>query len=401
MQKINKLTIYNIIFLLRATTLLAPIMLLFYQYNGLSAQELFFFQGIFYLTSILSEIPIGYLSNIIPRKRVLLLSFLIYVTVITLWLSIKGYFIILFGEIFFAISKIMMDNAMSGYLYDFLLENKSENKMPKQYSYLNFYLALGTTFAAIIGTYIYSHYGIKQVLICQIFILSVAIALLSLLPNIKITRDTNINLKNSVKVFSKSINEILRDKNIKYHIFQSGLLTSCSILFAISFQPIIQNALLPVYMFGVVAFVNHGTRAIASFISGKFNHNFRLGFLSNFLLVTYIISFILILLSYKTDHQLLTIVTIILICIFIGIQLIFTVLHISRLHKHVPNNSRGSVMAVNNFISRATTATILISSKLLIDKKLYFENYYICILLIFIILCIYFNKKINDSKEIV
>ena len=111
---------YNLAFLLRSAMLLVPIMLLFYQENGLGVRELLYFQGIFYLTSIIVEIPVGYLSNNISRKHLLLISFSIYMGITLLWLHYHGYFIILVGEILFAISKIIMDNAMSGYLYDYL-----------------------------------------------------------------------------------------------------------------------------------------------------------------------------------------------------------------------------------------------------------------------------------------
>ena len=62
---------FNLALLLRSILLLTPVTLLFYQENGLTAQHLFFFQGIFYLTSILSEIPVGYISDAISRKYLL------------------------------------------------------------------------------------------------------------------------------------------------------------------------------------------------------------------------------------------------------------------------------------------------------------------------------------------
>ena len=118
---------FNLALFLRAIILLSPVMLLFYQENGLSVKELFFFQGIFYLTSILAEFPVGYISDIISRKKVLLISLAIYGGINLMWLVGHGYFIILLGEILFGLSKVMMDNAMSGYLYDYLSsKNKKE-----------------------------------------------------------------------------------------------------------------------------------------------------------------------------------------------------------------------------------------------------------------------------------
>ena len=104
MQAVDiKICKFNIALFLRAALLMQPVMLLFYQENGLSVKELFFFQGIFYLTSLIFEIPAGYLSDTISRKRVLIISFIIFLSINVLWLFCHGYYAILTGEILFAI----------------------------------------------------------------------------------------------------------------------------------------------------------------------------------------------------------------------------------------------------------------------------------------------------------
>ena len=120
---------YNLALFLRAAILLSPVMLLFYQENGLSVQDLFFFQGIFYLTSIIMEFPAGYLSDLISRKQVMLISFVIFLGINFMWLFGHGYFVILLGEILFGVSKVLMDNAVSGYLYDYLITKNNNAGM--------------------------------------------------------------------------------------------------------------------------------------------------------------------------------------------------------------------------------------------------------------------------------
>lgn len=396
----NMTMFFYIAIFLRAMTLLTPIALLFYQYNGLSVVELFYFQGIFYLTSILSEAPVGYFSDIISRKKILIFSFSLFLLVIAFWLFFKGYYVVLIGEICFAISKIMMDNTMSGYLYDLLKKHNSEGSMPKCYSYLNIYLALGTTVAALLGTFLYSYGGIRLVLLAEIILIFSAIILVSYLPDINHShRDLRLS-KNKISYFWKSLKLLHAKKEIKYHIYQSGLLTSCSVFFALSFQPIIQNALLPIFMFGFVGFLNHGLRALASYISGKYNKLFDLSKVSKILLIAYSLSFIFILFSYKTGNKILSIFTIVITCVLIGLQLIFTILHVSRLHKLVSSQQRGSIMAINNFVSRIMTAVLLISSKLLINNNMNLEIYYLLVLIIFFIFSSFFNNRIKEVKDV-
>lgn len=66
---------FNLALFLRSILLLTPIYIFFYQENGLTVKDLFLFQGIFYLASIIFEIPVGYLSDNIERKNLLLISF--------------------------------------------------------------------------------------------------------------------------------------------------------------------------------------------------------------------------------------------------------------------------------------------------------------------------------------
>ena len=253
---------FNIALFLRAILLLSPILLLFYQENGLSVNELFLFQGIFYLTSIIVETPVGYLSDNMSRRNLLILSFIIFISIAVLWFFYHGYWIILIGEMLFAVSKVMMDNAMSGYLYDYLTSKGESTRMVNYYGYLNFYLALGTAFAALLGTYFYAKFGSHFILISEFCLVLVSIFLVLSIPNIK--RQNH----DGVQKFFVNMKAICSNKAIIYYILYSGILTSYSILFALSFQPLMQNAMFPVMLFGVAAFFNHGLRALAGVVAG-------------------------------------------------------------------------------------------------------------------------------------
>lgn len=385
---------YNIAFFLRAMMLLYPILLLFYQQNGLSVQELFFFQGISYLVSIIAEVPVGFFSNNYSRKNLLIISFFMYLTVTLLWLFYTGYFIVLIGEILFGLSKIIMDNAMSGYLYDYLEKQNKQEKMVKYYGYLNCFLALGTAFAAILGVLIYSNYGTKAILTTEVIIIGVIIALIASMPGInKVKKEC---LLQNIRDYFRNLDLIINDEKLIYYILFSGILTSCSILFALSFQPMLQKSLLPIFMFGVVAFVNHFIRALSGCVA-KFFKNVNLNNYLRILLLLYSLSFFLIICSFCLKNSIFTVLVIIMVCFIIGFQLIFTILHVSRLHKFVQIGNRGALMSVNNLFSRIITAGVLVSSKLFFDKY-NFEKYYIILFILFFITYTYLILRLNKVK---
>lgn len=385
---------YNIAFFLRAMMLLYPILLLFYQQNGLSVQELFFFQGISYLVSIIAEVPVGFFSNNYSRKNLLIISFFMYLTVTLLWLFYTGYFIVLIGEILFGLSKIIMDNAMSGYLYDYLEKQNKQEKMVKYYGYLSCFLALGTAFAAILGVLIYSNYGTKAILTTEVIIIGVIIALIASMPGInKVKKEC---LLQNIRDYFRDLDLIINDEKLIYYILFSGILTSCSILFALSFQPMLQKSLLPIFMFGVVAFVNHFIRALSGCVA-KFFKNVNLNNYLRILLLLYSLSFFLIICSFCLKNSIFTVLVIIMVCFIIGFQLIFTILHVSRLHKFVQIGNRGALMSVNNLFSRIITAGVLVSSKLFFDKY-NFEKYYIILFILFFITYTYLILRLNKVK---
>jgi len=395
----HDLNIYkmNIAFFLRSFLLLTPITLFFYQENGLTVQTLFLFQGIFYLTSICSEIPVGYLSDKFSKKNIILVSFVLFLLRSLLWITCRGYWIIMLGEILFAISKVMMDNTMSGYLYDYLSSKNKSNKIVKYYGFLNFFLATGTSLAALAGTYIYKMNGSKTVLLGEMILIIIAILLMSTMPQ---TKPDNSVKHNKSKDFVKYTQVFFRNKAIINYVLYSGLLTSCSVLFALSFQPLMQHSLFPLMYFGVVAFINHILRALSSAISGLAQKYCSIRTLIIPLYFLYLGAFALIFKIINSINIKLNFAFIIIICIIIGCQLLFTIMHIGRLHHMVSVSRRGAIMSVNNFISRFMTATILLSSKFFIDK-LGLQNFYIIVFAIFFIIASYLMVSTYKIKEFV
>ncbi len=389
---------FNLALLLRSILLLTPVTLLFYQENGLTAQHLFFFQGIFYLTSILSEIPVGYISDAISRKYLLIISCLLYFTVLTCWINFHGYYVILFGEILFAIAKVMLDNAMPGYLYDYLNKRKKPDMMVKYYGYLHFYLALGTAIAAILGTYLYARFGSGKLLFTEALFIFVSIILLLSLPAIKPAKKNIESVKNKIKEFVVNTKSLYSNELIKWHIIYSGLLTSLSILFAVSFQPLLQNAFAPIFLFGVVAFSNHGIRALSGIISSKFLRKFDLRKLIRPLYLLYILAFVCVFAAIKLPSVVVVAILILILCLIIGCQLVFTILHVSRLQKFVAMENRGNLMSINNLISRFLAAVMLISSKFSIGK-LDMLWYFGIIFVLYLMICTYIMIKVYNVKE--
>lgn len=401
-KKYKDTNIYKLYFasFFRELLFLSPVVLLFYIENGLGIKELFLFQGLFFLISILLEIPLGQFSDRISKKTTLFLSYVLFFIGLSVWFLFKGYFPILIGEVLFAISKVLFDNAKSSYLYDYLsLKNKCD-EMSNKYAKLNIFLALGGTISALTGSFLYGEYGSKIVLSIMLIITFFCLILVSSLSTKK-----NENEKKYYKDYKEKIRDVYsfvqtirKNKNISYYIYYSGLLTSLSIVFALSFQPLLLKVASPIFLFGIVGFFNHGVRALFSGLTCKALDLFRIKSMIKPLFFLNIISFIFIFVILFTKNIFVTILLIFLICLNIGFQLMFTIRHVSRLHFFVSSDKRGSLISVNNLFSRGTTAILLFSSRFFIDK-LGFENYYFALFFIFLILGSYLVLKLNSCGE--
>lgn len=369
-KKIKKqdFTIYkfNIALFLRTLTLLSPIILFFYNENGLETKDLFFCQGIFLFFAILFDIPIGYFSNNKSRKHLLISSFIIYFIATLLWLFFKGYYVILIGEILYAISKTAMDNITPSYLYDYC---KNKRKTIEEYiGNATFFTFFGTTLSSILGAFLYSRFNSTFILILECILITLAIILMCSIPNIKINKDEEKN-KYSIIQYLNTTKNILKNKSISYYIFYSGLLQAFSILFVLCFQPLMKNSLFPIMLFGIITFINQFIRSFASVIAGKYFKNVYIKNLVIPLFLLYILAFGLIFIINQNTNILFNFTLMFFICLIIGAQTIFMVLHMSRIQKLVPLNQKGSLMAANNIIARFLPALILISTRIFLNSQ--------------------------------
>ena len=101
----NALKIINFSTFLQQQRYIVAISYLFYLQNGLNLSDFLLFQSIFYFTSLIMEIPAGYIADIFSRKKVLIFSYLLFMFRIILWIFAPNYWTILIGEILYGLSK--------------------------------------------------------------------------------------------------------------------------------------------------------------------------------------------------------------------------------------------------------------------------------------------------------
>ncbi|MBI5066151.1 MFS transporter [Candidatus Woesearchaeota archaeon] len=128
-----------------------PIMVLFWQENGLSLTQVMFLQSLFSIAMVILEIPTGYLADLFGRKKILFLSgmnFLIGVSVYSIGFNFISF---LMAELFFALAVSFYSGTGSAFIYETLIDLKQKNNYSKIWGNAKFYGLLAIAFANVVG----------------------------------------------------------------------------------------------------------------------------------------------------------------------------------------------------------------------------------------------------------
>ena len=401
------LGLYNIAAFLRSQLFLLPVLLFFYQENGLSVGDFYLIQGLIVFFAFLFEIPAGYLGDIFPRKYILITAYALFLGRLFLWIFFRGFEIILIGEFLYSCSKACFDSVSSSFIYDILKKNNEEKKMVKAYSNFNAAMYIGTGIAALLGAGLYEKLGSHVLLISEFVIYSTAILLLSMLPNAHIpVKDHVVNLKERLKKFWVAVRYILKSRKYCYLVLFSGFMVGVSHFFFWSFQPLMKssginpsvsftdladsigwdarvfgeatwnylvslNWLDYIKVMGVVIFINNVIRSSFSYFAASVAKKISLFTLGNISFGLEIVGCALSFILMKMGHisPLNCLLFIIFLCVCIGLQLMFTISHISRLHRLINPKIRSLSSSVNMMTGRLLTSVMLMAPKFLLKNE--------------------------------
>lgn len=361
------LEIFNFSAFLQTQILMLPVLMYFYEENGLTTGDLFLFQGIFSITALLFEIPAGYIGDIFPRRNVLIFSYGLFLARLILWSFFGGYWIVLAGEILYSLSKAFYSGVADGYVYDYLKSKQNTKKMLHGYGKLNFFMSIGTALASLIGAPLYKEFGFPVLIGIEIVLNTLAIGMLFMLPKVPSVHKKMNGFSEKYKELFEIAKGTFQHTQLRPYIFYSGIMAATTMVFVWSFQPLMKAVHLPVALFGVIYFINHAFRAGASILLPKTLALCPLPKLGKIAFVLYIMAFLFAVVMAHGVPAYIGMILLTFICMVIGFQLTFTLGHTSRLHTLVPSSIRSTVASVNNMVSRALAGIMLILFKFVFD----------------------------------
>ena len=363
MKAVSPLKRLDIACFLRSQLYLAPVLLLFYQQNGLTITDFVMFQGIFQLTGILFEIPCGYIADVISKKKVLILAFFCFFLRAALWLSFSGVFIVILGELCNALSRSFLSGVYDSYIHDYLRNKNKTKYMLKECGRTNFAMSSGAMFAAIFSATLYAKFGTFILLSLEFILTLISIILLTTLPNPPSDKPSAKTLKDKFIEIKETTTATIKNRNINIYILYSALLFSTTSLFCWCFQPLLKLSVAPIMMFSSIYVINHLLRAGFSFYVNKLEKFF--GFNRLLVVTTFLClySFGSMILSFYFKLPYVTFISLIFVCIGIGFQLAFAISNINHIHQYAASGTRATISSVNNMLQQTISGISLISFK--------------------------------------
>lgn len=243
-----------------------PVMVLFWQENGLSLTEIMILQSLFSIFVVLLEVPTGYFADIFGRKKSLIFaSFFSFFGFLFYSLG-YGFYQFLIAETLLAFALSLISGADSAMLYDTLKDLKKENLYKKIWGNILSYGFVSAAFACVVGGFV-GEVNLRWTIYLTVPFVAM---LIPLAFSLREPRRHKLIFKKGyiVDIFRIIKTVVLNNKRLKWLIIYSGVLLGFNGAGLWLYQPYFQISGLDIVYFGIIfALFN-----IVAAISSKYAH---------------------------------------------------------------------------------------------------------------------------------
>lgn len=322
--------------------LFMPIVVPFYESNGLSMKDIMILQAIYSVAIVVLEIPSGYLADVLGRRKTLILGS-VFGTLGFLTYSLSHGFIgFLVAEIILGIGQSCISGADSAMLYDSLLEKGKQGRYTRFEGRITSLGNIAEALAGILGGFL-AGISLRTPYIAQTFV-----ALIALPAAI-----TLVEPARTVPLISKGFMEIVRiarfalfqDKALRRNILFSAITGTATLTMAWFAQPFFEYAGIGILWFGILWTTLNLTVAITSYTAHFFEQ--YLGQTRSILLIA-----ILIPAGYLALSRFHTPAGVVILYLFYLVRGYATPVLKDYINRITESHIRATVLSVRNFIIR-------------------------------------------------
>ena len=330
-----------------------PIIVLFFQENGLTLTEVMILQSIYSFSVALFEIPSGFIADVFGRKRTIVLSTIFTFIGFLVFSFFGGFYAFAIAQVLVGIGGSLMSGSDSAIIYDTLLETNSKSTYTKiegrSYAIGNF----SEAFAGILGGFL-AVGSIYMPIYVQTSILffSIPIAFTLIEPNMRKENNLDRSFKTVLGVVKFAM---VDNQKLKWLIIYSSAMGVATLSMAWFAQPFFKSINTPLAYFGILWAVLNFSAGITSFNAHKLDKRYNNYKVLFYLSLSMTISFLL--LGYSTSVYGL----IFILFIYLLRGLVTPILR-NEINENTTSNKRATVLSVRSLIIRiffAISAPIL------------------------------------------
>ncbi|MFW5832387.1 MAG: MFS transporter [Prolixibacteraceae bacterium] len=229
--------------------LVMPIIVLFYQDNGMGMQEIFTLKAIYSVAVVIMEIPSGYMADVWGRKKTLILGSILGSAGFLIYSFSFGFWAFVAAEIVLGIGHSFVSGADSAMLYDSLKASGKSEDYVKQEGRITSAGNFAEAIAGVIGGFL-AAISLRTPFYFQFVVAFVAIpaALTMVEPKFHETKVV-ITIKELIQNIR---NTFISNKNLRIAILLSAVTGTATLTFAWLVQPFFKAVNLPVEWFGIL-----------------------------------------------------------------------------------------------------------------------------------------------------
>ncbi|RIH63458.1 MFS transporter [Mariniphaga sediminis] len=328
--------------------LVMPVVVLFYQDNGMGMHEIFVLKAIYSLAIVFLEIPSGWMADVWGRKKTLILGTILGSAGFLMYSFSYGFWAFVAAEIVLGAGHSFVSGADSAMLYESLKADRKSGSYVKHEGRItsagNFAEAIagitaGFLAAVSLRTPFYFQFAVAALAIPAAFTLTE--------PQIKAT--THIH---SVKKIVGDIkNTFLKETNLRVSILLSAVTGTATLTFAWLVQPYFKIIGLPVELFGLLWTVLNLSVGVSSAFAYRFEGRF-----SRRNEVLFIV--ILLALGYFSSGLLISREGLVFLLLFYIVRGLATPVFKNYINLYTPDEIRATILSVRNLIIRISFAVI-------------------------------------------
>ncbi len=345
--------------------LIVPVIVLIYTQKGVTVGDFFLIQGIFRLAAFLFEIPSGYMSDCLSRKRVMIAAGIFtvggYVTIALAY----GFWALILGESLLGIASALFSGTLEAYTYDLLKRNKTQKQFLKEFGNITTWAGIASFVAMILGGILYGYIGSNILWIETAIMLLGAFAFL-LLPELLEVRRV-VKHKQALQDAISITTRTLKNPKLRNLILFPSLFGAFTIIIFWILQPIMETVNIPVGLFGFYLGINQVFIIILSKYAYKICE--KLGEIQTSVITIGMIVMGVTMGLLATHVQSMPIIYI--ACALMAITPSFRVLnnlqYNTLIHHSIKSNERGTVLSTRAMVSTVVGAIGLIIAKFLVD----------------------------------